>query len=97
VSSSLPPPQPGSNFREQYLLFRRKKEELGCPSFLWNFAYFSVQVMIYCGVVVDLMIDATINFGVYIVVFLIYLFPYGIAFETELATLELLLCNYSTM
>ena len=58
------------------------------------------------------MIDATINFGVYIVVFLIYLFPYGIAFETELATLELpygiafetelatlelLLCNYSTM
>ncbi|TKW19984.1 hypothetical protein SEVIR_4G055900v4 [Setaria viridis] len=43
VSTSLPPPQPGSNLREQYTLFWRKRKELGCPSFLWNFAYFSVQ------------------------------------------------------
>ncbi|PUZ61999.1 hypothetical protein GQ55_4G323400 [Panicum hallii var. hallii] len=43
LSPSLPPPQPGSNFREQYALFQRKMKELGCPSFLWNFAYFSVQ------------------------------------------------------
>lgn len=43
VSTSLPPPQPGSNFREQYTLFQKKKKELGCPSFIWNFAYFLVQ------------------------------------------------------
>ncbi|RLM54664.1 ALBINO3-like protein 2, chloroplastic [Panicum miliaceum] len=43
LSPSLPPPQPGSNFREQYALFQRKMKELRCPSFLWNFAYFSVQ------------------------------------------------------
>ncbi|CAN6172709.1 unnamed protein product [Urochloa humidicola] len=43
VSTSLPPPQPESNLREQYTLFQRKRKELGCPSFLWNFAYLSVQ------------------------------------------------------
>ncbi|XP_066380089.1 ALBINO3-like protein 2, chloroplastic isoform X5 [Miscanthus floridulus] len=43
LSTSLPTPQPGNNFREQYALFQKKKKELGCPSFLWNFAYFSVQ------------------------------------------------------
>ncbi|KAF8733064.1 hypothetical protein HU200_015425 [Digitaria exilis] len=42
LATSLPPPQPGSNFRDQYSLFQRKKE-LGCPSFFWNFTYFSVQ------------------------------------------------------
>uniref|UniRef100_A0A0A9DKX8 Uncharacterized protein n=1 Tax=Arundo donax TaxID=35708 RepID=A0A0A9DKX8_ARUDO len=39
----LPPPQSGRSFHDQYSLFRKKKKELGCPSFLWNFAYFSVQ------------------------------------------------------
>ncbi|CAD6337527.1 unnamed protein product [Miscanthus lutarioriparius] len=43
LSTSLPTPQPGNNFREQYALFQKKKKEFGCPSFLWNFAYFSVQ------------------------------------------------------
>ncbi|OQU75925.1 hypothetical protein SORBI_3010G055700 [Sorghum bicolor] len=43
LSTSLPTPQPGNNFREEYALFQKKKKELGCPSFLWNFAYFSVQ------------------------------------------------------
>ncbi|CAD6340100.1 unnamed protein product [Miscanthus lutarioriparius] len=43
LSTSLPTPQPGNNFPEQYALFQKKRKELGCPSFLWNFAYFSVQ------------------------------------------------------
>ncbi|KAJ1258220.1 hypothetical protein BS78_10G058500 [Paspalum vaginatum] len=43
LSTSSYRPQPGSNFREQFVLFQKKKKELGCPSFLWNFTYFSVQ------------------------------------------------------
>lgn len=40
----FPPPLSGRSFREQFLLFQKKRRELGCPSFLWNFAFFSVQV-----------------------------------------------------
>ncbi|KAL6606119.1 hypothetical protein ACP70R_041772 [Stipagrostis hirtigluma subsp. patula] len=39
----IPPPLSGRSFRDQYSLFRKKRKELGCPSFLWNFAYLSVQ------------------------------------------------------
>ncbi|XP_037466953.1 ALBINO3-like protein 2, chloroplastic [Triticum dicoccoides] len=39
----LPPPLSGRSYRDQYSLFQKKRRELGCPSFLWNFAYFSVQ------------------------------------------------------
>lgn len=39
----LPPPLSGRSFRDQYSLFQKKRRELGCPSFLWNLAYFSVQ------------------------------------------------------
>ncbi|KAL6898076.1 hypothetical protein ACP4OV_006672 [Aristida adscensionis] len=39
----FPPPLSGRSFRDQYSLFQKKRKELGCPSFLWNFAYFSVQ------------------------------------------------------
>lgn len=39
----LPPPLSGRSYGDQYSLFQKKKRELGCPSFLWNFAYFSVQ------------------------------------------------------
>ncbi|RWV99633.1 hypothetical protein GW17_00037451, partial [Ensete ventricosum] len=40
----FPPPLSGRSFREQYMLFQRKRRELGCPSYLWNFAFFTVQV-----------------------------------------------------
>ncbi|TVU12361.1 hypothetical protein EJB05_46002, partial [Eragrostis curvula] len=39
----IPPPLSGVSFRDQFSLFRKKRKELGCPSFLWNFAYFLVQ------------------------------------------------------
>lgn len=39
----LPPPLSGRSFRDQYILFRNKRRELGCPSFFWNFAFFTVQ------------------------------------------------------
>uniref|UniRef100_A0A0D9WME3 ALBINO3-like protein 2, chloroplastic n=1 Tax=Leersia perrieri TaxID=77586 RepID=A0A0D9WME3_9ORYZ len=39
----IPPPLSGRSFRDQFSLYRKKREELGCPSFLWNWAYFSVQ------------------------------------------------------
>ncbi|MQM09149.1 hypothetical protein Taro_042014 [Colocasia esculenta] len=39
----LPPPFSGKSFKEQFLLFRKKRLELGCPSYLWNFAFVSVQ------------------------------------------------------
>ncbi|URE39848.1 hypothetical protein MUK42_06135 [Musa troglodytarum] len=35
---------PKMSFREQYMLLQKKRRELGCPSFLWNFAFFTVQV-----------------------------------------------------
>ncbi|URE39852.1 hypothetical protein MUK42_06135 [Musa troglodytarum] len=40
----FPPPLSGRSFREQYMLLQKKRRELGCPSFLWNFAFFTVQV-----------------------------------------------------
>ncbi|KAF0901618.1 hypothetical protein E2562_003589 [Oryza meyeriana var. granulata] len=39
----LPPPLSGRSFRDQFSLYQTKRRELGCPSFLWNWAYFSVQ------------------------------------------------------
>uniref|UniRef100_J3MBP2 Uncharacterized protein n=2 Tax=Oryza brachyantha TaxID=4533 RepID=J3MBP2_ORYBR len=39
----LPPPLSGRSFRDQFSLYQKKRRELGCPSFLWNWAYFSVQ------------------------------------------------------
>ncbi|KAG0489160.1 hypothetical protein HPP92_007971 [Vanilla planifolia] len=39
----FPPPLSGKGFREQYLLFLEKRKELGCPSYLWNFAFFIIQ------------------------------------------------------
>uniref|UniRef100_A0ACD5XXH2 Uncharacterized protein n=1 Tax=Avena sativa TaxID=4498 RepID=A0ACD5XXH2_AVESA len=43
ILRKLPPPPPGMSVRDQYSLFQKKKRELGCPSFIWNFAYFAVQ------------------------------------------------------
>ncbi|XP_009415959.2 ALBINO3-like protein 2, chloroplastic [Musa acuminata AAA Group] len=40
----FPPPLSGRSFREQYKLFQKKRRELGCPTYLWNFAFFTVQV-----------------------------------------------------
>ncbi|XP_043695285.1 ALBINO3-like protein 2, chloroplastic isoform X2 [Telopea speciosissima] len=40
----LPPPFSGKSYIEQYLLFRKEKRAIGCPSFLWSFATFAVQV-----------------------------------------------------
>ncbi|KAJ0974617.1 hypothetical protein J5N97_016582 [Dioscorea zingiberensis] len=39
----LPPPLSGRSYREQFLLFQKKKQELGCPSYLWSFASFFIQ------------------------------------------------------
>ncbi|WOL11349.1 hypothetical protein Cni_G20111 [Canna indica] len=41
----LPPPfpPPGRSFAEQYSLFQQKRKELGCPSYMWNFAFLIVQ------------------------------------------------------
>uniref|UniRef100_A0A0E0L8F3 Uncharacterized protein n=1 Tax=Oryza punctata TaxID=4537 RepID=A0A0E0L8F3_ORYPU len=39
----FPPPLSGRSFRDQFSLYQKKRRELGCPSFLWNCAYFSVQ------------------------------------------------------
>ncbi|XP_058000613.1 ALBINO3-like protein 2, chloroplastic isoform X2 [Hevea brasiliensis] len=40
----FPPPLSGRSFRDQISLFRQKRRAIGCPSFLWFPAYFSVQV-----------------------------------------------------
>ncbi|XP_038976018.1 ALBINO3-like protein 2, chloroplastic isoform X2 [Phoenix dactylifera] len=40
----FPPPLSGRSFQDHFLLFQKKRRELGCPSFLWNFAFFTVQV-----------------------------------------------------
>ncbi|XP_042415610.1 ALBINO3-like protein 2, chloroplastic [Zingiber officinale] len=40
----FPPPLSGRGFGEQYLLFQKKRKELGCPSYLWNFLFLTVQV-----------------------------------------------------
>ncbi|KAL0924672.1 hypothetical protein M5K25_005521 [Dendrobium thyrsiflorum] len=39
----FPPPRSERSFREQYQLFHMKRKELGCPSYLWNFAFFTAQ------------------------------------------------------
>uniref|UniRef100_A0A0E0A5P4 Uncharacterized protein n=1 Tax=Oryza glumipatula TaxID=40148 RepID=A0A0E0A5P4_9ORYZ len=39
----FPPPLSGRSFRDQFSLYQKKRRELGCPSFLWNWAYFSIQ------------------------------------------------------
>ncbi|KAG8093852.1 hypothetical protein GUJ93_ZPchr0012g21612 [Zizania palustris] len=39
----FPPPLSGRSFRDQFSLFRKRRRELGCPSFLWNWAYVLVQ------------------------------------------------------
>lgn len=41
----LPPPFSGKSIKEQFLLFRKERKAIGCPSYLWNFAYISVQVI----------------------------------------------------
>ncbi|XP_021904422.1 ALBINO3-like protein 2, chloroplastic isoform X1 [Carica papaya] len=40
----LPPPQSGRSYIEQLSLFRKERRAIGCPSFLWFVAYFSIQV-----------------------------------------------------
>lgn len=40
----LPPPFSGRSFFDQFSLFRRERQALGCPSFLWCLASFAVQV-----------------------------------------------------
>ncbi|XP_042482878.1 ALBINO3-like protein 2, chloroplastic [Macadamia integrifolia] len=40
----VPPPFSGKSYIEQYLRFRKEKQALGCPSFLWSFASFAIQV-----------------------------------------------------
>ncbi|KAI3517845.1 hypothetical protein L1887_17065 [Cichorium endivia] len=40
----LPPPFSGKSWIKQYKLFREKRKELGCPTFLWILAYPSVQI-----------------------------------------------------
>ncbi|PKA61310.1 ALBINO3-like protein 3, mitochondrial [Apostasia shenzhenica] len=48
IITKVPPPMPRPlswrSFRELYWDFNKKKKELGCPSYLWNFAFFSVQL-----------------------------------------------------
>ncbi|KDP30050.1 hypothetical protein JCGZ_18574 [Jatropha curcas] len=40
----FPPPLSGRSYIDQISVFRRKRKAIGCPSLLWFFAYFSVQV-----------------------------------------------------
>ncbi|KAK2658781.1 hypothetical protein Ddye_005314 [Dipteronia dyeriana] len=40
----LPPPLSGRSFIDQISLFRRERRAIGCPSFLWFLASFSIQV-----------------------------------------------------
>ncbi|KAM4079923.1 hypothetical protein ACJW30_09G152000 [Castanea mollissima] len=40
----LPPPLSGKSYIDQILLFRKERRTIGCPSFLWFLAYFSIQV-----------------------------------------------------
>ncbi|XP_028102441.1 ALBINO3-like protein 2, chloroplastic isoform X1 [Camellia sinensis] len=40
----LPPPLSGRSYIDQLSLFRKEKRSVGCPSYLWFLAYFSVQV-----------------------------------------------------
>ncbi|KAL0015511.1 hypothetical protein SO802_002580 [Lithocarpus litseifolius] len=40
----LPPPLSGKSYIDQISLFRKERRAIGCPSFLWFLAYFSIQV-----------------------------------------------------
>ncbi|OVA16271.1 Membrane insertase OXA1/ALB3/YidC [Macleaya cordata] len=40
----LPPPFSGKSFIEQYLLFRKERQAIGCPSYLWCFSYVFLQI-----------------------------------------------------
>lgn len=40
----LPPPLSGRSYIDQISLFRKERKAIGCPSFLWFVAYFSMQV-----------------------------------------------------
>ncbi|KAL5834407.1 hypothetical protein ACOSQ4_013904 [Xanthoceras sorbifolium] len=40
----FPPPLSGKSFTDQISLFRRERRAIGCPSFLWFLASFSIQV-----------------------------------------------------
>ncbi|XP_023546234.1 ALBINO3-like protein 2, chloroplastic isoform X1 [Cucurbita pepo subsp. pepo] len=40
----LPPPLSGRSYINQLSLFRKERKAIGCPSFLWFVAYFSIQV-----------------------------------------------------
>lgn len=75
----MPPPFPlpssGITFREQFTLHRRKRRELRCPSYLWSFAFFSVQVLNLCTfpiLIFLLFYDSTLGI---IVILLILIFP----------------------
>nr|XP_023905642.1 ALBINO3-like protein 2, chloroplastic [Quercus suber] len=40
----FPPPLSGKSYIDQISLFQRERRAIGCPSFLWFLAYFSIQV-----------------------------------------------------
>ncbi|KAK4602008.1 hypothetical protein RGQ29_011191 [Quercus rubra] len=44
LPSPLPPPLSGKSYIDQISLFRKERRAIGCPSFLWFLAYFSIQV-----------------------------------------------------
>lgn len=39
----FPPPLSGKSYMDQFSLFLKEKRAIGCPSYLWFLAYFSVQ------------------------------------------------------
>ncbi|CAI9090922.1 OLC1v1025813C2 [Oldenlandia corymbosa var. corymbosa] len=43
----LPPPFSGRSFKDQFALFRKEKNAVGCPSFFWFIASFAVQVPLF--------------------------------------------------
>lgn len=40
----LPPPLSGRSYMDQISLFQKERKAIGCPSYLWFLAYFSVQI-----------------------------------------------------
>ncbi|XP_010250467.1 PREDICTED: ALBINO3-like protein 2, chloroplastic isoform X2 [Nelumbo nucifera] len=44
VPPPFPPPFSGKSYIKQFLLFRTERHAIGCPSYLWFLASFSVQV-----------------------------------------------------
>ncbi|XP_071922348.1 ALBINO3-like protein 2, chloroplastic isoform X1 [Coffea arabica] len=43
----LPPPFSGRSFKDQLALFQKERKAVGCPSFFWFFATFTVQVPLF--------------------------------------------------